>query len=80
MADVRRYRTQQIKDMDGDLFTPFMIVDEDGGYVKHTDYAALRESHRELLKIVRNTYVIGITDELSYIEAAIARAEMLSKS
>jgi hypothetical protein len=68
MADVTRYDIN----MFGGLYEK-----EGGSYTEYANYAALRESHRELLEIVRNTYVIGITDEYSYIEAAITRAEKL---
>lgn len=41
------------------------------------DYEKLKASHGQLLQIVRNTYLIGITNDLSYIEKIITRAEKL---
>lgn len=41
------------------------------------DYDKLKASHGQLLQIVRNTYLIGITNDLSYINAVIARAEKI---
>jgi hypothetical protein len=41
------------------------------------EYEKLKASHGQLLQIVRNTYLIGITNDLSYINAVITRAEKL---
>lgn len=49
--------------------------DQSGAYVQLSDYAALKQSHEELLKIVRMMSLRATVPPLAVIMDAIARAE-----